>query len=341
MAFQIHTIGQPQILPQVLLLLEKWNSNQKFLFHSSGSTGQPKPIWFTKAQLISSATATIEALNLSSKEKILLCIDPSFVGGAMMLIRALVLDCEITVIEPSAKLWESIPHEHSFTFASFVPLQLLHPSFDSAKFNSISKVLIGGSAIPALALQRLKECKNEVYQTYGMTETLSHVALKNISGKRGYTPLKNYQIRLNDAQCVCIKVPFLDFEIITHDIAEMSGDGSFEIVGRSDFIINSGGIKVAPEAVERIIEEWQIESNNLELGLFVIGGKQEDKFGEQVVLITEKIWDSKLFLELQNYLKSKIPKYQVPKKSIQLYPFFLTSTGKPARQAIKNWLKIN
>lgn len=341
MAFQLHTIGQPQILPKVLSLLENWNSNERFLFHTSGTTGQPKPIWFTKAQLISSANATIAALNLSPEEHILLCIDPSFVGGAMMLIRALVLDCEITVIEPSSNLWESIPIEHPFTFASFVPLQLLHPSFDSTKFNSISKVLIGGAAIPVLAMQRLEECTNKVYHTYGMTETLSHVALKKVTDKRGYTPLKNYHIRLNEAQCICVKVPFIPNEIVTHDVAEIEADGSFQILGRSDFIINSGGIKVAPELIEKRIEKWQSESDNLDLGLFIIGGKQDAKLGEEVVLLTEKLWGPKLFGELQIYLKSEIHKYQVPKECIQIFPFLLTATGKPARQAIKNSLKIN
>jgi O-succinylbenzoic acid--CoA ligase len=341
MAFQLHTIGQPQILPKVALLLENWNSNEKFLFYTSGTTGQPKPIWFTKAQLIWSANATIEALNLSSKEHILLCIDPSFVGGAMMLIRALVLDCEITVIEPSSNLWECIPKEHPFTFASFAPLQLLHPSFDSTKFNRIRRVLIGGAAIPALAMQKLKVCTNAVYSTYGMTETLSHVALKKVTDKRGYLALKNYQIRLNEAQCICVKVPFLNTEIITHDVAEMEADGSFKVLGRIDFLINSGGIKVVPEVIEKSIEKWQIESNNLALGLFIVGGKQDAKLGEEVVLITEKLWHPKLFEELQTYLKSEMHKYQVPKKCIQLFPFLLTSTGKPAREAIKNSLKIN
>jgi O-succinylbenzoic acid--CoA ligase len=341
MAFQLHTIGQPQILPKVLSLLKNWDSNEDFLFHSSGTTGQPKPIWFTKAQLVSSANATIAALNLNPNEHILLCIDPSFVGGAMMLIRALVLGCEITVIEPSSNLWESIPKEHPFTFASFVPLQLLHPSFDTTKFNNISKVLIGGAAIPVLAMQRLEECSNEVYHTYGMTETLSHVALKKVADKRGYTPLKNYHIRLNEAQCICVKVPFLDNEIITHDVAEMEADGCFQILGRSDFIINSGGVKIAPEVIEKCIEKWQIESNNLALGLYIVGGKQDAKLGEEVVLITEKLWGPKLFGELQTYLKNELHKYQVPKECIQIFPFLQTTTGKPAREAIKNSLKIN
>lgn len=341
MAFQIHTIGQPKTLPKVALLLENWHSNKDFIFHSSGTTGEPKPIKFSKQQLVLSATATIDALNLCVKEHILLCLDPGFVGGAMMLIRALVLDCELTILEPSSNLWEKMDKEHPYTFASFVPLQLLHASFETEKFNRIQKVLLGGAAMPNMAIRSIAQCTNEVYQTYGMTETLSHVALKKVMDKKGYMPLKNYQIRLNQENCICIKTPFLEDEIITNDIGEMGADGSFEILGRNDFIINSGGIKVMPEVIERVIETWQIESHHLALGMFVVCGRHDVKLGEEVVLVTEKLWDPKLFEALQTFLKSKIPKYQIPKQSIYLFPFLLTTTGKPARQAIKNWLKIN
>ncbi len=316
---------------QVKLVMACWIHERPFVFYSSGSTGAPKAFSFEKWQLEISAKSTIAALNLNSNEHILMCLNAKFVGGAMMLVRALILDCPITIMEPQWAIFAAIEEEHPYTFASFVPMQLLHSSFSKNKYQKIKNVLMGGTAIPESLVQVLVGQNNKTYHTYGMTETLSHIALKKINTDLGFRVIPPHQIRINEDLCICISSPILEKELVTHDMAMVIDNGQFKLLGRTDFIINSGGIKVNPEAIESVI------SYMIPLPIkkhFAISSILHPVFGEQVILVLEEEFNELQFQDIVIKLQNLDFKNEVPRQFRVINAIPLTENGKTDRKKL-------
>jgi O-succinylbenzoic acid--CoA ligase len=328
--------NQSAWVDEVKLVLENWVQNKPFVFLSSGSTGNPKEFSFDKSQLKTSANATIQALGLIYQEEhILMCLSAKFVGGAMMLVRAIQLDCAITIIEPQWSIFNVIDENHPYTFASFVPMQLLHPTFSFTKYNRIKTVLIGGTFLPENLTKQLVEITNRSFHTYGMTETLSHVAIKEINRDLGYSAIPPNQIGINEEDCICIISPILKEELVTHDIAISINENQFNIIGRTDFIINSGGIKINPEVIEARI------ANLVHLPIkkrFVISRIIDAILGEQVVLVLEENFKEGDFKNLVLSLQKLGFKKEIPRQFRIIQAIPLTKNGKIDRRKIIEYI---
>ncbi len=321
------------------LILRWQGGEQNFSLTTSGSTGSPKPIQFTRSQLQASAKLTIEALNLKPNETSLICLDTRYIAGQMMVIRSLENNMNIVAVEPSADPLESIPASQSIDFAAFVPYQLqaiLQSSKSIQKLNSIRNVIIGGAALDDTAKLKLQLLSCNIYATYGMTETITHIALQKLNGedKQNYfQTLRGISITQDERQCLVIEAAHLTGKIITNDIVQLIDQNKFIWLGRYDNVINSGGIKIMPEKKEPIIARV-FEELNLNLRFFVTA-LPDEKLGNKVVLVVEgkRILDANKILKM---LERDLSKYEVPKEIYFINQFVETDTQKINRIATMN-----
>lgn len=303
-------------------VLKEWESNVSIQFTTSGSTGKPKSIVFTKEQVIASIELSNKYFGLEAMSKVLCPLGLEYVAGKMMLLRALHLGIELDLCKA-----QELPENLSqYDFSPLVPLQLEKLLQEN---KSLPKtVLLGGAAINEDILSLLKSSNPSsiIYHGYGMTETLTHVAMRHIHPKfeEGFTALPGVQITLNEAGCIQICAAHLGVTpIVTTDLAEISRQGSFKLLGRADFIINSGGRKINPVELEKIFEPLINRP-------FFIHGLPDEKLGQRAVIFVEGSIEQKL----ENLL-CQVPylhKYSQPKAIIELAKFRRSSSGKIQRR---------
>ena len=270
--------------------------------------------------MMNSARITCNFLGLKHGDTALLCLSTDYIAGKMMVVRALERGMKLICVEPKGcPEWEGM-----VDLAAMVPLQvwnLLHQN--PSRLTHIRHLLIGGGAIDEHLEKALKDFPNAVWSTYGMTETLSHIALRRLNGPDAsdyYTPFPSVKVSLSDDGCLIIDAPLVCAErLVTNDIAELSG-GRFRILGRKDNVICSGGIKIQIEMVERQLRP------HLQAP-FLITKRPDAKFGEAVVLLTEGAVD-----EARTVCERILPKYHHPRVYLHVDQIPLTETGKPARQ---------
>lgn len=306
---------------------------ETFTLQTSGSTGEPKIIHVTREQMIASARMTIEALSLRSGMCALICIDTNYVGGRMMLVRSLVADMQMVIVDPTADPFAKLKSEGAYDFAAMVPLQI-HSVLGSKRpqnLSRISTIIIGGAALSADIILRLQEFSCRCYATYAMTETISHVALKRLNGdqqQESFEGLPGIQFSLDSRSCLVIKAPFLPAAIVTNDIVELASPTTFSWIGRYDNVMNSGGVKVIPEKIEQqllpVIQQYKFVKG------FFVSSLPDERLGQQVVLVIESdnIPPKKLLEKLSAELFIALPRYEVPKQILFSTTFSLTPTGK-------------
>lgn len=283
-----------------------------------------------------SARATIKALGLKPGSTALLCMSLKYIAGKMMVVRSLVGGLRLISVEPSGHPLANV--DERIDFAAMVPMQVynsMEVPQELERLKAIHNIIIGGGSIDEQMEQRLRDFPNAVWSTYGMTETLSHIALRRVNGKEAsqwYSPLEGVSVELNDSGCLVIFAPNVCPEkLATHDCAEIHPDGHrFRILGRIDNVIDSGGIKLHIEDIERKLCAY------LHIP-FLITKVPHPKFGEAVVLMIERPRDSKISLKefentLRELLEQNLGKYEQPKCFIYVDRLPLTETGKPARK---------
>lgn len=275
-----------------------WFDESPFIeMHTSGSTGIPKTIRVTKQSMVNSALASGEFFDLQYSNKILNCLPMKYVAGKMMFVRSFILGLEMDFVQPSLHPLEKL--ESSYDFCAMVPLQAQNSLND---LHLIKKLIVGGAKINTqLEKQLLKLNKTECYETFGMTETVSHIAAKKV-GEKAFRLMPNVSIETDDRSCLIIHAPLLlDEPIITNDLVEIIKGNQFKFLGRLDNVINSGGVKINPEMVEEKLVQ-SIKSR------FMIGGKLDIDLGEKVILIIESepyTIDQVIFKDLDKYEKPK------------------------------------
>lgn len=300
--------------------LAKWIDNSDSIETlTSGSTGEPKLISIKKEKMRLSARMTGNFLQIRSGEKALLCLSPSTIAGKMMLVRAMELELELYVTPTSSNPFEKITEE--FDFVALVPLQLKN-TLDNfpEKIQKCRNCIIGGGDIPYPIIQQLKNLELTVYHTFGMTETISHVAMKRVGfiSDEYFTALGGTYFSNLDERLV-IHSPLLETEsITTNDCIELIDKKNFKWVGRTDFVINSGGIKIHPEVVENKLAEI------ISVPFFIIGEK-DDYLGEKVILYIENKEDIQISKTKMTELLSR---YEMPKEIRYVFPFARTDSGK-------------
>ena len=314
---------------------EEWNSPSPYVHvQTSGSTGAPKPMLVEKQRMLNSARITCDFLGLRDGDTALLCMSLDYIAGKMMVVRSIERGLKLISVEPSGHPLSPLSTKisplstlHSpLDFAAMVPMQVynsLQVSEECERLKQIRHLIIGGGAIDDTLAAALKSFPNNVWSTYGMTETLSHIALRRLNGPDAsdyYTPFPSVKVSLNNDGCLVIDAPEVCPErLVTNDIAELSA-GQFRILGRKDNVICSGGIKIQIETVEcQLRPHLQAP--------FLITKRPDAKFGEAVVLLTEGPVD-----EAREVCERILPKYHHPRVYLHVDQIPLTETGKPARQ---------
>jgi len=319
----------------VLAFYQLWFSEaENFEFKTSGTTGEPKIITFERKDLIRSANISISTFKLQTGHNILLCLSPQYVAGKMMMVRAFVGGLPLIAIDPQLNQFAHL--DRDIEFAAFVPNQvsgILNDSLMVQKFEGIKKVIIGGGEINNDDFRKLKQLKNNVYQTYSMTETLTHVAIRKVSGSNSndyYNVLKSFSISTDERGCLKVKSPYQSDWLQTNDLVKVIDEKRFIWKGRVDNVVNSGGIKIIPEEIEKLIESV-FNSLNLDHNFFV-AGLPDKLLGNKLVLFIEGelIVNQEGLLEKLN---TNLPNYKSPKEIILIRNFHYTLTGKINRSA--------
>ena len=310
--------------------LEEWNNPSPYVHvQTSGSTGAPKPMLVEKQRMLNSARITCDFLGLREGDTALLCMSLDYIAGKMMVVRSIERGLKLTTVAPSGHPL-STPHS-PLDFAAMVPMQVyntLQVAEECERLKQIRHLIIGGGAIDDALAAALRTFPNHVWSTYGMTETLSHIALRRLNGPEAsewYTPFPSVKVSLNEDHCLVIDAPLVcATRLVTNDIAELSSGSvpsmKFRILGRKDNVICSGGIKIQIEEVERQLRP------HLQAP-FLITKRPDAKFGEVVVLLTEGTVP-----EAKEVCLRILPKYHQPRVYLHVDQIPLTATGKPARQ---------
>ena len=305
------------------LFLKTWLiDSDTIIVHTSGSTGAPKPLEVSKKAMRASAEQTAAFFNLLPGDTALLCLPIQYIAGKMMLVRAMVIGLDIDLIPPKTLLDLK---DKSYDFAALIPLQA------SASINllkNLKTILIGGAPIPGALRKALAKKQLHCIETYGMTETLTHVATRPVT----YPPvpflaMPGIEVDVDLDNCLILTVPYIsETAICTNDVVELIDEKSFRLLGRRDLVINSGGKKIFPERLEEKLADF------LDFPFFFTG-IPDATLGEKLVFVI--VGDSK---EMQNALKIATEvlgtdKHHIPKEVVCIEAFVHTKSGKLDRVA--------
>ena len=305
-------------------LLSWFDSSDAMNIPTSGSTGKPKEVRVLKEDMRRSARYTIDHFDLKTGMTALLCLPANLVAGKMMMIRCMEAGMNCLAFEPSARPLRSI--EESVDFVAMTPYQVHHSLENEAeKFEVLATVIIGGAALGPGDQEKLGKFSNRVEITYGMTESITHIATSRISkgGDKGLFSLisKDFSITTDDDNRLVIKSPYLHMPVIkSQDVVSLEGNDTFRLLGRADNVINSGGVKIHPELLENKISKLMDRP-------YFIAGIPHDSLGEQVILFIEGPESENKGAVLAQ-LKAIVHPYECPKDIIFLDQFSYTSSHK-------------
>lgn len=312
--------------------MEAWLGGQvEFVLHTSGSTGMPKPITLTREQLSASAAMTGKALSLGQDTRALVCLNIGYIAGLMMLVRGMELDWELTITEPASNPIASLDAV-AFDFVALVPMQLLAMLENPAtreQAGHLGKILLGGAPVGAVLMQHIAALAVPVYQSYGMTETVSHIALRRLNGDEAsdtYTLLPGITAGTDERGCLFISGPVTNGEQVqTNDLVEITGD-SFQWIGRADNVINSGGVKIVLDQVDARIA---LAFRNMAISnAFFSWWEADEKLGQKLVLIVEGAASGVEAVALAAEIRKQVSAYANPKHIYFAEKFAKTATDK-------------
>jgi len=317
--------SEPAWYKAIYVFIEEYLYDDAYItVQTSGTTGTPKKMNILKNKMKISAKKTAAYFKFKKEQKVLLALPANYIAAKMMIVRALESQLNLTCVEPKSDFFSQI--DKSFYFCPLVPMQAQKSIENKAslkKIQNIKHVLLGGAPVGTNLLKSIQEQPNQYYHSYGMTETLSHIAIRTLNKPRSdyFTVLPNISIKKDERDCLIVNAPEFSKEpIITNDIVELKSENSFKWLGRYDNVINSGGIKIIPEQIEAEIEHLIKEP-------FYISGEPDEVLGEKVILHieTENALNKD---ELLDKLKQCLPKYHQPKKVELVKEFERTASGK-------------
>jgi len=304
---------------------EWFDDNNFIMVQTSGSTGKPKNIKVKKEFMVNSALATAKYFELEDDDiHALLSLSPKYIAGKMMLVRAITSGWNIDVVEPCSNPFKT---DKIYDVTALVPLQVHHSIKDLHK---AKLVLVGGGKVSSPLQKKLQKLNNtKIFSTYGMTETVTHIAVKKLNHVNGITNyfevLPNIKIQKDDRGCLVIDAPSIsDEKVITNDIIKLIDDRHFCWIGRYDNIINSGGVKINPERVEEKLSN-QIKKR------FFIASQKDEALGQKVILVVEGKQHTKS--KIDTTIFDFLDRYEKPKHIYYIDKFIETKTGKVNRKA--------
>jgi len=311
-----------------------WLDDKKYVFaKTSGSTGAPKAIKIFKIHMVYSAKATAKHFKLTKKTKVLLCLPAHYIAGKMMLVRAMVLGWHIDMSLPSIHPLDNVYRRYDF--CAMTPMQLDN---SLSRLHLLKKLIVGGGAISESLVQKVAGISTKIYETYGMTETVTHIAARRINPKKGKTfpvpfkTLSKVTIEKDERGCLIIKAPAVSTDpVVTNDLVKILTFKKFTWLGRIDNVINSGGVKLYPEQIESKLAAF------VEVPYF-ISSLPDDILGEQLVLFVEQ--ENTFNLKITEVDKEVFEVYEFPKKIISIPLFNRTKSGKVQRGiTVKKYLE--
>ncbi len=301
-------------------LLNWMDDNDYIEVKTSGSTGNPKVIRLDKQAMVRSAVATGDYFNLEPGNRALHCLPTNYVAGKMMLVRAIILGLEIDIVTPSSHPLDFA--KGTYDFCAMVPMQLCN---SMVNIDRIHKLIVGGSPISDELIKRVQGVKSHVFETYGMTETITHVAARPLNYLSSteippYKAFPNVSLETDDRDCLVITADYLNVDhIVTNDVVKLVADDAFELMGRVDNVINSGGVKLFPELIENKLSA-KIKHR------FFIAAEEDLELGQKVVLVVESDQNT---IDPQAF--DLLDKYEIPKQVYAVTPFAETDSGKIQR----------
>lgn len=331
---QNHRTPSNEFETKVLDFIKEWFSDSKTVkIQSSGSTGIPKIFEVEKSKMLNSAVMTCNFLELKEGNTALICLPTEYISGKMMVVRSILRKLKLKIVEPSTNPLQNI--NQKIDFCAMTPLQVEN-SLD--KLHLIKNLIIGGASVSETLKKKIQESgiKNQesrIFETYGMSETLSHIALKQISPNQEdwFTVFEGVNIYLDERGCLKIFAPKLNSEILqTNDLVEINDKKQFRFIGRLDNVINSGGAKIFPEELEKLIKQ-NIPNEVIFLGI------EDEKLGQKLILVIEGQNDENLKSKIQNFKFQK--SFHKPKDIIFVKQIPRTPNGKVSRLELKKLIE--
>lgn len=318
--------------------LQTWfDDSPELTVKTSGSTGTPKLMHVSKERMINSAMLTLEFLQLQRGASALLCMPLEYIAGKMVVVRALVGGLDLYTVAPCGHPLQRFTDKR-FSFAAMIPLQVfnsLQVATEAQSLKDIEQLIIGGGAIDEAMERQLHTFPHHVWSTYGMTETLSHIALRRLNGPKAssfYQPFSHVSLDLTKEGTLVIDAPLVSEQrLVTNDIVVFNDQGQFRIKGRKDNVINSGGIKLQIEEIEAKIKAMQPSWD------FQISAQPHPKFGQMVVLLLtqESLPVDRTPQEYIEAALSGLERYERPKRFMVVASLPRTGTNKPDRAQAK------
>lgn len=314
--------------------LSEWTDNKDYIIvRTSGSTGDPKSIRLSKEFVKESALRTNRVFKIDSDSRLHSCISPDFIGGKMMLVRSQISGASLTWEEPSNRPLKDFSRKDRIDLVAVVPSQMEHIIENEAAMPEIRVIIVGGAPLSTILREKIAKSRFNVFETYGMTETASHIALKKIGSENNFKTLEGIQVSKDDRGCLVIR--FKDGEkIVTNDLAEVISDREFHIRGRIDNVINSGGKKINPLDLEEKISGFCNRP-------FIITGIPDEKWGERIVMMIEGSGNEGEIGLLKEKIRTVLPGWQIPKEIIYVDSLPRTSGGKVLRSSLNLSLLLN
>ena len=317
----------------------EWEDDKDWVWvQTSGSTGAPKPLQVEKQRMLASAQTTLSFLGLNRGDSALLCLPVKYIAGKMMLVRAWWYRLSLWAVAPSSHPLAGL--QQAPVFAAMTPMQVIRSLQVEEERNvlrEIRQLIIGGGAVEPSLAAVLRDFPYAVWSTYGMTETLSHIALRRLSGPEAsgwYEPFEGVQVSLSEDQTLRIQAPAVCSQVLqTNDIAELRPDGGFRILGRKENVINSGGVKIQIEQLEEVIRPFLTVP-------FQISSVSHPVLGEETVLLLDRQAASAgspedWLLQAQKACERLLPPYWKPLRVMVVEQLPWTETGKPSRAKAK------
>ncbi|NEV94314.1 AMP-binding protein [Psychroflexus sp. YR1-1] len=322
--------GEPFEEPIGNFLLDWLNDDYDSIkVRTSGSTGDPKTYFIDKQKMVNSALATGKFFKANENTTALLCLPADYIGGRMMLVRAITLGWDLDIVEPKSNPLDAL--FKTYDFCAMTPFQVDN---SLGRLHLIKKLIIGGGAVSENLIGLIQGIPTKVFEVYGMTETISHIAARKLNPKtdntekRPFKALPGISVSQNENNCLVIKAPkILDHELVTNDIVDVLTYKKFFWKGRLDNVINSGGIKIFPETLEKKLQK-------LITHRFFIAGLPHDSLGEQVVLFIEAPQSDKFLSDIREAVDKlgSLDKYEKPKHIYLIDKFEETGSGKINRK---------
>jgi O-succinylbenzoic acid--CoA ligase len=302
--------------------LNQWYSDSKFIeAKTSGSTGNPKPILLPKSAMKMSAEMTGKFFGLKKGDSALLCLPVGFIAGKMMVVRAIEIGLKLYCVQPKSKL-----DLLDFPKIDFVPMTPMQVENSLESLPTIKTLLIGGAALSDSLRSILLKYDTACYESYGMTETITHIGLKKIT-ETNFQVLAGIEIYTDERGCLVIQTPYFPEEVVTNDLVEIINSQEFKWLGRIDNVINSGGIKLIPEKIEQKLKPFLNPD-------FIISSLPDEILGEKLILIVE----GNSIPEI-DYSQTDLNKYEIPKAIFVLNEFPRTEAEKLKRSAINELIQ--